>query len=108
MKSLPLALLRTWAFIGVVIAYIVFVFGSYRYALAHGGLPYTMWEHWPVFYVVAFLVLSGLGALALLNIRRLRLQPLVAGVLGRLYVVVMSVILFALHLVVACANGDCL
>jgi hypothetical protein len=100
-------LLRGWALAGVWLVYGGFVYGSYRYALARGYLPYTLWPQWPVLYVGIFFVVSGLMALALVNLPKLRLRPLVV-VWGLVYVVLMSGGLIAVHIIVACANGDCL
>jgi hypothetical protein len=107
-SPLPLTLLRGWALVGVWLVYGGFVYGSYHYALARGGLPYTLWPQWPVLYLGLFLVLSGLFALAVVNLRRLRVRPHVAVTLGLVYVVLMSGGLVVVQLIVACASGDCL
>jgi len=107
-SPLPLTLLRGWALAGVWLVYGGFVYGSYRYALARGDLPYTLWPQWPVLYLGIFFVLSGLFALAVVNLRQLRLRPFVAVTLGLVYAVLMSGGLVVVHIIVACANGDCL
>ena len=107
-SPLPLVLLRGWALAGVCLAYGSLLYAAYRYALARGQLPYTLWPDWPVVLVIALFVLSGLVALTMANLRRLHDRPLVAVTWGVLYAALMSGGLFAVHIVVACANGDCL
>src|SRR5437660_6796180 len=107
-SPLQLTLLRGWALAGVWLAYGGLIYAAYRYALTHGQLPYALWPQLPVVLVIAFFVLSGLFALTLANLRRLQDQPLVAVAWGVAYTAAMSVGLVIVHVVVACANGDCL
>jgi FtsH-binding integral membrane protein len=97
-----LILALAWGF--VPIAFAIFVFASYRYALGNGRLPFgesTEWRWWVAFG--SCLVLGVLGIFSTAG-------GSVGGktLVSVCYVAVMGIVLFAVGLFIACSQGDCL
>lgn len=101
------SVLFAWAVAGAPLGYGFFVYVSYQYALSRGNLPYGYISFWPWQGVIFALVTGGIAlffshrALPLLG----RDYP---AALFAAYVILMSVPLAFVHVVAACASGDCL
>jgi hypothetical protein len=96
--------LRIWAVASAPILLGIYVFWSYRYALSYGLLPFSIFPEWLWYPVFGFCVVSGVVAVNVLPFRRLWVRIAT----NTIYVSVIVVVLLLVHLVVACANGDCL
>jgi hypothetical protein len=76
---------------------------SYRYALAHGEPPFSLFgelRFWPVLWL---LVIAGVAGLA----HGLARRPALRLAACTVYAVFMPIALFVVGLVVVCWNGDC-
>lgn len=96
-------LLSGWAFLGAPVAFAVFVFTSYRYSLARGGLPISEMPDWTWF--VAFAV-SGVSGLVALSIMLRRAQAFAWAWLA-FYAIGILIANSVLHILIACGFGDC-
>jgi len=94
-----------WALAGVPTTFGAFVLIAYRIALASSNLPFLgpsgelLW-----FGAFAFLMLTGLAAIHYASFGTLRFRLVVYAV----YMIGMSVTLFLVGFMGACASGDCL
>jgi hypothetical protein len=99
--------LFAWAIAGAPLAYGIFVYFSYQYALSRGTLPYGYIAFWP-WQGFIFALVTGYIALFLSH----RASPLLGrdypAALFVAYAVLMSAPLAFVHVVAACAFGDCL
>ena len=92
------------ALVGVPVAFGTYVSTSYWLALRRGFLPYTLYPEWYWFAAFAVCLIVGLVLVYLTSLRPTWLRTLV----GLIYLGAMAFGLLAVHLFVACANGDCL
>ena len=97
-------LLLTLAWIIVPIAFGIYIFASYRYALSNGRLPYSDGNEW-VFWAVYGSSLA-LGVLSIFS---------TAGgnrggktLFSACYLAIMGAVLFLMWFLIACQQGDCL
>ncbi len=92
---------------GVVpVAFAVFIFASYRYALSIGRLPFdesTEWTWWAAF---GFGII--LGAVGIFNTGADETSVGWRTFLTVCYVVIMGAFLFGIGLYIACLQGDCI
>lgn len=102
-RYLRLALIL-WAALGVPIAFGLYVFWSYNYALTQGKLPFAGLSE--IKWYVFFLLFLGSGILCLLKLPDLRRKTQIIA--SSLYFVLMAIVLTAVHFFVACNMGDCL
>lgn len=96
--------LSIWALGGVPLMFFIYVEWSYHYALSKGKLPFSALPEWLWFLVFGLCLVSGLVSLFNLSVFQAKNRIF----LGTLYTLVMSGILLAVHLFVACNNGDCI
>jgi len=92
------------ALVGVPIVFGAYVFASYRLALRQGYLPFTLYPEWYWFAVYGTCLVAGTALIYFTKLAPHWLR-IIAGIV---YATAMSVGLLLVHLVVACANGDCL
>src|SRR5262245_22630600 len=93
-----------WAIVGVTIAFAAFIFLSYRFALARGGLPFSEISGWIWiwFIVLGTLIASGIVALWP-NFGRIRSRQLI---FAAFYLTAAVIVNCFLHLAIACGFGD--
>jgi hypothetical protein len=103
-KRFMTAGLFAWTFVGVPLAFYIYVESSYRYALNHGKLPFLGWSEWLWYAVFGVCLASGVISVIKLPILRKK-NPFAVCMF---YIVLMGAALFAIHLVVACSKGNCL
>ena len=103
-QALKSRLLLAWSIVGVPLIFVLFVFMSYRYSGSQGELPFLDGRLWRWFGAFMLTLGSGIGCTFLASSGGVAGRSLVAT--G--YCFVMVVVLLFLHLVVACAQGDCL
>ena len=96
--------LLAWALAGAPITFLLCIEWSYRYALSMGKLPIGVFPEWLWFLVFGICLLTGLVSFVALPAFRNKNWFLP----GLPYAIIMSSILIAAHLYVACNNGDCL
>jgi len=92
------------ALVGVPSVFGTYVLASYRLALQQGFLPFMLYPEWYWFAAFASSMVVGLVLVYLTSLTPTWFRIVV----GLLYLVAMSVGLLAVHLFVACANGDCI
>jgi len=92
-----------WAFLGAPVTFAVFVFVSYRYSLARGGLPISEMPDWTWF--VAFAV-SGVSGVAAMSVFLTRTKAFHLAWLA-FYTIGIVIINSVLHVLIACGFGDC-
>lgn len=96
------------AWIGVPVAFAGFVYLSYSFSLAAGGLPFLNSSEMKWWVAFGAALLSGgtcVGAVRRVSDGRGIIWPFMYIAL---YGVVMSIVLGLVHLGVACHQGDCL
>jgi hypothetical protein len=69
--TLTIWALLVWAIAGAPALFGIFVFWSYRYALSHGLLPFSILPEWLWYGVFGFCIASGVAAINFLPFRRL-------------------------------------
>ena len=93
-----------WALVGVPATFYLYVDWTYRYALAQGKLPFSLFPAWLWYVVFGLLVVTGVIGLTKLSQMRTKVRL----VIGVLYVTLMAGVLLVVHIGAACANGDCI
>jgi hypothetical protein len=102
----PKSLWFAWAVAGAPLGYGLFVYLSYRIARASGHAPFGYLKFWPWLGVIVTLATGGVALL--LSHRRAPLFGLDQPILiFMLYTLLMFVPLAFVHMVAACASGDC-
>lgn len=96
--------LFAWAFVGVPLAFYIYIELAYRYALSQGKLPFLGSSEWLWYTVFGVCLISGVISVIKLPILRNR-NPFAVGIP---YVALMGAALFSIHVAVACGKGDCL
>lgn len=96
--------LQIWAIVGAPTLFGIYVHASYRYANSLGKLPFSMFPEWQWFAIFGLCAVSGVASVNFLPFRRSWIRIAINAI----YIPVIVVTLLFIHLMVACANGDCL
>ena len=92
------------AIFGPPVFFGVFVEASYYYALQKDRLPYQVMPEWLWYFILILCLVIGDIAVYRHPFRRKLTRNLVTII----YLGIMACVLLAVHLYVACSNGDCL
>lgn len=96
--------LFAWALVGAPGIFAIYVWWSYRYSLARGGLPFSEVPEWSWFLAFAVSATSGVVALYLAR----PTSRAIAIALIVVYAIAVVAANVAIHLAIACGFGDCI
>ena len=97
------AAFAVWSFIGVPVAYLLYIDLSYRYALSHGQLPFIGGREW--LSNLGLGICLATGGLCLSRVSVFRRHIIVWALT---YLIAMGIILLVIFIIVAFGHGDSL